>query len=123
MQDDQARWDDQLARLETSLRADDRDAALEQLIAFDADLAGYVRGEERVLFPALERFTGMSTHATGSMRAEHRSLRRLVDTLGQLIARRDRQQGLEVIGNLRSVLLLHIEKEAWVLSPLLRAVG
>ena len=117
MKDD---WDDKLAELETTLRAGDRDAALAQFLAFDAELARYVRGEERLLFPALERFTGVPARATANMRKEHRSLRRLVDTIGELIARRDRPRGLEVIENLRSVLLLHMAKEEWVLSPLLR---
>jgi iron-sulfur cluster repair protein YtfE (RIC family) len=120
MQED---WDDRLAQLETSVRAGNRDTALEQLVAFDAELTRYVRGEERLLFPVLERFTSVPSTATAHMRHEHRSLRRLLDTAGELIAREDRRRGLDVLGTLRSVLLLHVAKEEWVLYPLTRPVS
>jgi iron-sulfur cluster repair protein YtfE (RIC family) len=121
MNDDRARWDDRLAQLEASVRAGNRDAALEQLVAFDAELTRCIRGEERELFPVLERFTSISTTATARMRHEHRSLRRLVDTVGELVAREDRRRGLAVLATLRSVLLLHVAKEDWVLYPLVRS--
>jgi iron-sulfur cluster repair protein YtfE (RIC family) len=82
-----------------------------------------VRGEERVLFPVLERFTSVSSKVTTTMRNEHRSLRGLVDTIGELIARADRRRGLELLATLRSVLLLHVAKEEWVLFPLIRPVA
>jgi iron-sulfur cluster repair protein YtfE (RIC family) len=120
MEDTHARMDDKLAKLAASLRAGDRDAAFDIYLVFDAELTAYVRGEERLLFPVLERFTSMPTTATRSMRSEHRSLRRLVDTLGELIARGDERAGLEMVSKIRSVLILHVAKEEWVLTPLLR---
>jgi iron-sulfur cluster repair protein YtfE (RIC family) len=122
MQDDQARWDDSLAQLETLVRSGDHDTALAQFMAFDAELTRYVRGEERLVFPVLERFTSVSAMTTNSMRNEHRSLRRLIDTVGELIARDDRR-GLDMLATLRSVLLLHVAKEEWVLYPLMRPVA
>jgi iron-sulfur cluster repair protein YtfE (RIC family) len=122
MQDEQARWDDRLSLLEASLRSEDRTTTLEQFLAFDAELTRYVRGEEGVLFPVLERFTSVSPRATASMRNEHRCLRRLVDSIGEMIAREDRQRGLDLLSTLRSVLLLHVAKEEWVLYPLVRPV-
>jgi iron-sulfur cluster repair protein YtfE (RIC family) len=122
MQDEQTRWDDRLAMLENTVRSGDNAGALEQLIAFDAELTRYVRGEERVLFPVLERFTSVSVHATASMRNEHRSLRRILDTIGELLVREDRRRGLDLLATLRSVLLLHVAKEEWVLYPLMRPV-
>ena len=120
MDDRHAHMDDKLSKLDASLRAGDRHAAFDIYLAFDAELTGYVHGEERLLFPVLERFTSMPTTATRSMRSEHRSLRRLVDTLGELLARGDQHRGLDVLGKLRSVLLFHVAKEEWVLHPLLR---
>jgi iron-sulfur cluster repair protein YtfE (RIC family) len=123
MEDTHARMDDSLAKLAASLRVRDRDTAFDIYLEFDADLTGYVRGEERLLFPVLERFTSMPTTATRSMRSEHRSLRRLVDTLGELIARGDERASLETVSKIRSVLLLHVAKEEWVLMPLLRPIA
>jgi iron-sulfur cluster repair protein YtfE (RIC family) len=123
MPDQQDLWEAPLTQLEETIRSGDRATALEQLITFDAELTRYVRGEERVLFPVLERFTSVSAAATTRMRCEHRSLRQLVDTLAELISRADRRRGLEVLATLRSVLLLHVAKEEWVLYPLVRPVA
>jgi hypothetical protein len=112
--------DETLAVLDACVRAGDHDGAMEQLLAFDAQLARYARGEEQLLFPAIDRFTSIPRGATDCMRREHRSLRRLVDTLGALLARDDAPRVLDVLGTLRSVLLLHLEKEAWVLAPVMR---
>lgn len=120
MQDEATRWDDRLSKLEATLQAGDRTAALEQLLAFDAELTRYVRGEENLLFPVLERFTALPAKATAVMRHEHRSLRRLLDTIGELVAREDRRRCLATLATLRSVLLLHVAKEEWVLYPLIR---
>ena len=120
MQQDRGSLDDKLSMLGASLRSGDRDRVLELYLAFDAELTGYVHGEERLLFPALERFTSLPRSAIASMRKEHRSLRRLLDSLGEMIARADDGRCLDVLGKLRSVLLFHVEKEAWVLQPLIR---
>ena len=120
MEDTHTRMDDKLDKLAAALRAADRNAALDIYLAFDAELATYMRCEERLLFPVLERFTSMPSTATRSMRSEHRSLRRLVDSLGELLARGDARGGLDIVSKVRSVLLLHVAKEEWVLHPLLR---
>ena len=120
MEDTHARLDDRLDRLAAALRASNHNAAFDINLAFDAEITRYVRGEERLLFTVLERFTSMPTTATRSMRSEHRSLRRLIDTLGELLARGDERAALDIVSKLRSVLLLHVAKEEWVLHPLLR---
>jgi iron-sulfur cluster repair protein YtfE (RIC family) len=120
MHDDRMRWDDRLADLEVSLRSGDRADALAKLLAFDGELTRCVHGEEREVFPALERFASVPPLATARMRSEHRSLRRLVDAMGELIAREDHQRGLDVLATLRSVLLLHVAKEDWMLYPLVQ---
>jgi iron-sulfur cluster repair protein YtfE (RIC family) len=120
MADDAERLDDKLSTLEASILAGDRAAVLDHYLAFDAELTRYVRGEERLLFPVLERFTSTPIHATDTMRTEHRSLRRLLESLGELIARADKQRGLDVLTTLRIVLLLHVAKEESLLHPLMR---
>lgn len=109
-------WDDELSKLDGALRAGDRASALDQLVAFDAALTRYVRSEERDVFPLLERLSAVPVRATETMRAEHRSLRRLLDTVGELVAREEPRRGLDALSALRSVLLLHVTKEEWVLS-------
>jgi iron-sulfur cluster repair protein YtfE (RIC family) len=124
MQEDRIKGlDDTLARLGASVRAADHAAAMDLYLMFDGQLTRYVHGEERVLFPVLERFTSMPSKATASMRDEHRSLRRLADSLGEHLASRDTRGGLEILGALRSVLMLHMAKEDWVLQPLLRSAA
>ncbi len=120
MTDETVMFQSELAEVEQLLRSGDRDGARVHLTTFDAELTRYMRGEERLLFPVLERFTSLAPGTTARMRGEHRSLRRLVDTLWELLARHDRPRGLEVLGSLRSVLLLHVAKEEWVLDPLVR---
>ncbi|NVB82184.1 MAG: hemerythrin domain-containing protein [Kofleriaceae bacterium] len=120
MTDETARFDEELAEVERSLQSDDSNTAREHFTMFDAALTRYMRGEERLLFPVLERFTSLAPATTARMRSEHRSLRQLVDNMWDRIAREDKPGGLEVLSSLRSVLLLHVAKEEWVLDPLLR---
>ena len=120
MPDRHGRMDSTLAEIDLCVRTGDHDGAMEQLIAFDAELARYARGEEQLLFPVIDRFTSVPPRATEHMRREHRSLRRLVDTLGALLASDDTPRALDILGELRSVLLFHLEKEAWVLAPVMR---
>lgn len=118
--DETSRFDDQLAALGELLRVEDDGHATESLHRFDAQLTRYVRGEEHLLFPVLERFTSVSPAITGRMRIEHRGLRRLVDDLWEAVSHGDRSRSLELVSALRSVLLLHTAKEDWLLHPVLR---
>ena len=117
---DQTFLDEDLAALDAHLRGDETIAAFLRLESFDARLTSYVRGEELVLFPVLERFVDVPRGTTAKMRSEHRRLRRLLDNLWQTLARQDLRGGIDALGELRSVLLLHCEKEERVLAPLLR---
>jgi iron-sulfur cluster repair protein YtfE (RIC family) len=112
-------FDGQLERLDASLRAGDNEMARLHLAAFDLQLSGYVRGEERVMFPALERMMSGPCNPTARMRKEHESLRQLVATLWESVDDADKRRGLRVLGALRSLLMLHVVKEDWVLYPLL----
>lgn len=105
--------DDVLAGLETSLSRCDHDGARRSLGFFHTHLDRYIRREERDVFPAYERAAG-SGHATARMRQEHGALRRLTRVLDARVAVRDLRGGLDTVGVLRSVLLLHIAKEEWI---------
>jgi hypothetical protein len=117
---DVGRLDETLLTLAAMMRSGDWTGALEQYIAFDAELARYVKGEERLLFPVLERFTSIPVGATTIMREEHRSMRRLLDSLGVALRMPDQRRGLELVALLRSVLMVHVLKEDGLLKPLLR---
>jgi iron-sulfur cluster repair protein YtfE (RIC family) len=120
MEDEQTYFDAQLAKLDTSLRTGDNEMARLHLMRFDLQLSGYVRGEERVVFPVLEQIASGPSSPTAKMRKEHESLRRLVRTMWDALDRADRHRGLQVLGTLRSLLALHVAKEDWILYPLLK---
>lgn len=119
MHDEHTRFDDKLFELEGSLQSGDHETARAQLAAFDVALSRYVRNEERVVFPALERLVSTPFAPAIRMRLEHGSLRRLIAALRFALDRSDRRRGLDALGKLRSLLLLHVAKEEWILYPLL----
>ncbi|MDB4955560.1 MAG: hemerythrin cation-binding protein [Myxococcales bacterium] len=111
------RFDEELSKLDASLRSEDNVVARLQLAAFELQLSGYVSGEERVLFPAFERLDSTPRAYTETMRKEHGSMRCLVTRIWAALDRADHRRGLELVGALRSVLLLHVTKEDWFLYP------
>ena len=124
MEDEHDRLDTTLADLEWSLRAGDTDMARVQLAAFEAGLSRYVHGEECLLFPLLDALVPTRFDPTVRMRREHRSLRKLTAAVWDCFARHDGPGGVDTLGTLRSVFLLHIAKEDLVIYPLLdRAVS
>jgi hypothetical protein len=111
MYDEHEQLDGGLARLAQSLRRGDHMLACLELAEFALKLDRCIHREERVL--ALER-EGLSVTAPGTVakiHSEHASLRRLVALIANALDRADDRRGLEVIGKLRSVLLLHLAKE------------
>jgi iron-sulfur cluster repair protein YtfE (RIC family) len=108
-----------LSRVDRALRDCDLHTARLQLAIFAAGLDRYVRSEERVLFPVVERLVPAQRASTMKMRREHRSLRTLVDRVKDSLDGFDAACRLRVLGNLRSVFLLHMTKEEWVIYPLL----
>lgn len=109
-------FDHDLADVDASLRRGDAGGGRLQLAAFELRLSGYVRGEERVVFPAVEGVSSDLRAPISRMRREHDSLRRLVAQLREALDRSDLRGGLAVLEDLRSLLLLHVAKEDWVLS-------
>lgn len=119
MLDERVRFDDHLTKLEDSLRSGDDAESRAHLAAFDAELTRCMRGEERVLFPELERRAPSPFLPTVRMRHEHASLRRLTRELEDAIERSDLRSSLDTLATLWSVLLLHGVKEEQVLDSVL----
>ena len=109
-------FDGDLAQLEATLRRGDMERARLELATFDLQLGGYVRGEERVVFPALERRSPPLRGAISMMRREHEGLRSVVASLWEALDRGDVHRGVQRLEDLRSVRVLHIVKEDWVFS-------
>jgi hemerythrin-like domain-containing protein len=114
------RLDDALSRLDRALRDHDLHTARLHLAIFAAGLERYVSSEERVLFPLVERMLPGHCASTTHMRREHRSLRTLVADMREALERYDEPRRFKLLGNLRSVFLLHNTKEAWVIYPVLQ---
>jgi iron-sulfur cluster repair protein YtfE (RIC family) len=116
--------DDQHALLELGLTAIERAVAAREttdarhrLAGFRAHFDRYVRNEERVLFPIYERLPSVAHEPIARMREEHGSLRRMIARVFATLDRRETARALELLGALRSVLLVHGAKEDWVIYP------
>ena len=109
-------FDGDLAQLEAVLRRGDLEGARLELATFDLKLGGYARGEERAVFPALESRSPPLHGAISMMRREHEGLRGAVAALWQALDAGDVDRGLQLLEDLRSVLVLHIVKEDWVFA-------
>ena len=114
MYDEHEHLDEDLAHLAHTLRCADLMMACIQLAEFALKLDRIIRREERAL--SLARAT--LPYPLAKVRNEHASLRRLVALIAAALDRGDERRGLELVGKLRSVLLLHVAKEE-VLHPLL----
>ncbi len=115
MVDDDSWYETGLAAVERWLRLGDFEMARLDLAAFDLELSGYVRSEERVVFPAIERLHAEPFAPTARMRSEHGKLRSLLLDVWSALDHGQSWQALEVLGGLRSVLVLHVAKEDWIL--------
>lgn len=82
-----------------------------QLAEFALKLDHCIRREERTLSLACARRQPATSDPLTKVRNEHTSLRRLVGLIASALDRADGRRGLEVLGKLRSVLLLHQAKE------------
>jgi hemerythrin-like domain-containing protein len=115
--------DEALSRVGQALRVRDLHTARLQLAIFAAGLERYVQSEERVVFPVVERMLPAHRASTTRMRREHGSLRALVASMKEALDRHDEPRRFQLLGNLRSVFLLHKTKEAWVIYPVLQGAS
>jgi iron-sulfur cluster repair protein YtfE (RIC family) len=116
------RLEQALSRLEWTLRVGDEDHARLHLAMFKARLDQYVEGEERLVFPMLERLVPAQLAPIAKMRREHASLRELLEDVWDAVDA-EHARRLDAFGILRSVLMLHVAKEEWFLYPLLVRSG
>lgn len=107
MYDEHETFDEDLARVARSIRNGEHVMACLQLAEFALKLDHCIRREERVLSLAYPS----SSLLVDKLRIEHASLRRLVGLIASALDRSDDRRSLEVVGKLRSVLLLHLAKE------------
>ena len=119
MYDEHDQLDHELARLARSLRSGEHMMACLQLAEFALKLDHCIRREERTLSLACARLQPATSDPLAKVRNEHASLRRLVGLIASALDRADGRRGLEVLGKLRSVLLLHQAKEAALYPHLL----
>ena len=117
------RLNDALSRLDRALRDRDLHTARLQLAIFATGFDRYVRSEEHFLFPVVEHLLPAHGASTTKMRREHRSLRNLVVGVKDSLDRFDEPRRFQLLGDLRSVFLLHTTKEAWVIYPVLGGVS
>ena len=115
MYDEHEQLDEDLAQLARTLRSADVMMACMQLAEFALKLDRIIRCEERALTFAADT---AAPNPLAKVRSEHASLRRMVSLVASALDRGDYRRSLEIIGKLRSVLLLHIAKEA-ALEPFL----
>lgn len=111
MYDEHEQLDGELAGLAASLRGGDHMMACLQLAEFALKLDRCIRREERALSLEKDELERTTPNALAKIHSEHASLRRLVALIANALDRADDRRGLEVVGKLRSVLLLHLAKE------------
>ena len=116
MHEDHEQLDRELARLSQSLTSGDHMLACLQLAEFALKLDHYIRREERALSLAYRLVERTRPRALAIVQREHTSLRQLVALIANALDRADDRRGLEIVGKLRSVLLLHVAKEELLLA-------
>ena len=115
MQEELEQLDAELADLGATLRSGDYIGACLQLAEFALKLDHYIRREERTLLLAHASIETPSVLET--VHKEHQRLRLLVAAIATALDRADDGRGVEIVGKLRSVLLLHVVKEELLLAP------
>lgn len=122
MRDDHEKLDLELSQLAQALRGGDHMLACLQLAEFALKLDIYIRREERAFSFAYSVVGVTPPHAVAFVQREHTSLRQLVSSIASALDRADDRRGVEIVGKLRSVLLLHMMKEELILAPVSRMV-
>lgn len=92
-------------------------AAAARFAEFFCGLDRHIDIEEKILFPAFERMTGMSGGPTTVMRHEHVEIRSLMADIAGAIQAQDAASALEAIRSVTAVLGDHNLKEERILYP------
>lgn len=115
---DHRHCDERFVAAERAVAQRDWDAASAALESFVAATERHLRREEDILFPAFEQQTGMTTGPTAVMRMEHEQMRRLMASLAQAVAARDRSEFLGAAETLLMLMQQHNTKEESILYPM-----
>ena len=110
MLDEQDPLDAELARLADLLRCGELMLVRIRLVEFALKLDTYIRRDERVLSSSYSRLREPAT-TLAMIHAEHKKLRGLIGSIASALEQGEAKRGLELVGKLRSVLLLHLAKE------------
>ncbi len=123
--DDHRRLEDLRERAEDALRTGGRGEATSLFAEFDRGLRHHIRVEEELLFPALERESGLRREfgPIGVMIAEHRAIEGLLERLVREFSGEAAADGAPM-GQLSAMLEAHDAKEEMVLYPMAdRTIG
>lgn len=85
---------------------------------FTQALRRHIEAEEKILFPAFEAATGMTSGPTEVMRFEHEQMRYQLQELQAALAAQDAAAARETFSLLVSLLELHNAKEERMLYPM-----
>lgn len=110
--------DDQLNRVEAALQKNDFGSANRNFRLFNEFLEDHFILEEKKLFPALEKATGIVNGPTEVMRQEHLQIRELRDDLKDALDVENGESALEIIDTLNALIQQHNVKEENILYPM-----
>lgn len=92
--------------------------ASKRFAEFACGLNRHIDAEENVLFPTLEKLTGMVTGPTTVMRVEHIEIRRWMGAVAAALETRDVAGFKEAVNGLTGILSSHNMKEEQMLYPM-----
>ncbi len=103
---------------ESAVANEDWQQAKQEWPKFCAELALHLDGEEKILFPAFEQATGMTSGPTQVMRIEHEQMRELVNSLNNALQQQDKKTFLGLSETLMVLMQQHNMKEEMMLYPM-----
>lgn len=116
---DHDRLDCVLAEVKRHVGGASRQEAVQRFAVFREGLERHIVLEEEVLFPFLEKCTGMfDAGPTAVMRAEHGEIRRLLGEVDSLLSGEIEGDTLATMAELTGILLAHNGKEERILYPM-----
>lgn len=110
--------DEHLRQAEAFARVVELEGCKRAFARFRDDTLAHFAAEEEVLFPAIERASGMSHGPTQVMRAEHRQMRELLEDLEASLANEDLDAWGELCQPLEILMQQHNLKEENILYPM-----
>jgi len=116
---DHERLDGILGETKRHVGAGSRQEAARRFADFREGLERHIVLEEEVLFPVLEKLTGMTDGGpTAVMRAEHREIRRLLGEVASILEGESEGDTVAPMAALTGILLAHNGKEERILYPM-----